>query len=131
MRKPEYCINSHYCAIFAGQEVLLSVEGGIALDKKRNERQKKRPAAAHAERRAGVLPERFIAPRQQRLIRRQVYAGDGDAVVYRPGYALSALRHPDGAAPAGYGPGSDHRVLAPDRGHRRHAADDHFESAPL
>ncbi|AML36321.1 Hypothetical protein EAG7_02577 [Klebsiella aerogenes] len=38
MRKPEYCINSHYCAIFAGQEVLLSVEGGIALDKKRNER---------------------------------------------------------------------------------------------
>ncbi|EIV6643118.1 hypothetical protein QEF67_000046 [Klebsiella aerogenes] len=41
MRKPEYCINSHYCAIFAGQEVLLSVEGGIALDKKRNERQKK------------------------------------------------------------------------------------------
>lgn len=30
-------------------------------------------------------------------------AGDGDAVVYRPGTRFRA-RHPDGAAPAGYGP---------------------------
>ncbi|AHM80520.1 hypothetical protein KPNJ1_03752 [Klebsiella pneumoniae 30660/NJST258_1] len=33
MRKPEYCINSHYCAIFARPEVLLSAECGSLLDK--------------------------------------------------------------------------------------------------
>jgi hypothetical protein len=48
MRKPEYCINSHYCAIFAGPEVLLSAEGGSVLDKLRGEKLKKRPAAAQA-----------------------------------------------------------------------------------
>ncbi|HGK6429963.1 TPA: hypothetical protein ACJ5AR_001439, partial [Klebsiella aerogenes] len=84
MRKPEYCINSHYCAIFSGPEVLLSTECGSVLDKTRCKKQKERPAAAQADRRAVLSLDALPQPRYQRITRRQVYAGDDGAAVYRP-----------------------------------------------